>query len=286
MDQLLEQIKPFDAGFHLDAQVTEVAAVDDRFRVVTSRGEEFDAGAVVIAGGVGSFQPMPLRVAGIEQFLDSQVFYRVRDPSAHRGKDLLVLGGGDSAFDWTVELAPHAKSMTLVHRSDRFRAAPATVARMRELEAAGQVRFMIGNCVDFEAANGSLERVCIRHTDESVTKVDIDHALVFFGLSPKLGPIAEWGLELSKSQIPTDTERFETNIPGIYAIGDIATYPGQEEAHPLGFPRSGARRVRHQGQAQPEREGAPAVHDDEPDHARAARGLKTRGRITMRGSIR
>ena len=215
--------------------MTEVATVDERFRVVTSRGEEFDAGAVVIAGGVGSFQPMPLRVAGIEQFLESQVFYRVRDPSAHRGKDLLVLGGGDSAFDWTVELAPHAKSMTLVHRSDRFRAAPATVARMRELEAAGQVRFMVGNCVDFEAANGSLERLCIRHTDESVTKVDIDHALVFFGLSPKLGPIAEWGLELSKSQIPTDTERFETNIPGIYAIGDIATYPGKKKLILSGF---------------------------------------------------
>ena len=166
---------------------------------------------------------------------DSQVFYRVRDPSAHHGKDLLVLGGGDSAFDWTVELAPHAKSLTLVHRSDRFRAAPATVAKMRDLESAGKVKFMIGNCVDFEAENGMLEHVHIRHTDESITKVGIDHALVFFGLSPKLGPIAEWGLDLNKNQIATDTERFETNIAGVYAIGDIANYPGKKKLILSGF---------------------------------------------------
>ena len=236
VDQLMEQIKPFDAVFHLESQVTELEVQgDERFRIATSGGEEIETRAVVVAGGVGSFQPMPLRVAGIDAYLDSQVFYRVRDPSAHHGKDLLVLGGGDSAFDWTVELAPRAKSLTLVHRSDRFRAAPATVARMRELESAGKVRFMIGNCVDFDAANGALERVHIRHTDESITKVDIDHALVFFGLSPKLGPIAEWGLDLNKNQINTDTERFETNIPGVYAIGDIATYPGKKKLILSGF---------------------------------------------------
>ena len=236
VDRLLEQIKPFAPGFHLDSQVTEVEATDDgRFRVATSRGDEFDAGAVVIAGGVGSFQPMPLRVAGIDRFLDTQVFYRVRDPLVHHGKDLLVLGGGDSAFDWAVELAPTAKSLTLVHRSDRFRAAPATVAQMRALETAGKVRFMVGNCVDYEADGDRLARIGIRHTDETVTKFDIDHALVFFGLSPKLGPIAAWGLALNKSQIPTDTERFETNIPGIYAIGDIATYPGKKKLILSGF---------------------------------------------------
>ena len=236
VDKLMDQIRPFDAVFHLDSQVTEVEALDaERFRVATSRGEELITRAVVIAGGVGSFQPMPLRVAGVDDYLDKQVFYRVRDPTAHHGKDLLVLGGGDSAFDWTVELAPHAKSLTLVHRSDRFRAAPATVSRMRELEAAGKVRFMVGNCVDFEAPNTTVERFHIRHTDESVTKVDVDHALVFFGLSPKLGPIAQWGLELDKNQIRTDTERFETNVPGIYAIGDIASYPGKKKLILSGF---------------------------------------------------
>ena len=236
VDQLLEQIRPFEAVLHLDTQVTEVEDLGNgRFRVATSRGQEFDAGAVVVAGGVGSFQPMPLRVAGIEPFVDRQVFYRVRDPAAHRGKDLLVLGGGDSAFDWTVELAPHAKSLTLVHRSDRFRAAPATVARMRELEAAGRVRFLVGNCVGFDADADALRRLHIRRTDASVTELAVDHALVFFGLSPKLGPIAEWGLNLAKNQIPTDTERFESSVPGIYAIGDIATYPGKKKLILSGF---------------------------------------------------
>ena len=236
VDRLLRQIRPFKPTFHLNAQVTEVAPIaDGRFHVATSAGDAFDAGAVVIAGGVGSFQPMPLRVAGIEAFLDRQVFYRVRDPEAHRDKRLLVLGGGDSAFDWTVELAPQAKSLALVHRSDKFRAAPATVARMRTLEEAGKVMFLVGNCVGFKATGETLQSVEIRHPDRSSTELAIDHALVFFGLSPKLGPIAEWGLALDKNQIPTDTERFETSVPGIYAIGDIATYPGKKKLILSGF---------------------------------------------------
>ena len=236
VDRLLEQIKPFEPGLHLDAQVTTLCRQDDgRFRVATSRGETFDAGAVVVAGGVGAFQPMPLRLAGIEEFVDRQVFYRVRDPAQHHGKRLLVLGGGDSAFDWTVELAAHAQTLTLVHRSEKFRAAPATVARMRSLEAEGRVRFMVGNCVDFEADGDTLRGVDIRHTDRVVTRLEIDHALVFFGLSPKLGPIADWGLQLDKNQIQTDTECFETNIKGIYAIGDIAAYPGKKKLILSGF---------------------------------------------------
>ncbi len=236
VDALLEQIEPFDATFHLGAQVTEVEALDElRFRVATSKGEEIITKSVIVAGGVGSFQPMPLRVAGVEEYVDQQVFYRVQEPSAHHGKDLVVLGGGDSAFDWALELAPHAKSLTLVHRSARFRAAPASVAKMRDLEAEGSLRFMVGNLVEFEAPNGAIDTVGIRHPDKSVTQLDIDHALVFFGLSPKLGPIAEWGLNLDKNQIRTDTEKFETNIPGIYAIGDIATYPGKKKLILSGF---------------------------------------------------
>lgn len=236
VDRLLRQIRPFKPTFHLNAQVTEVApAADGRFQVATSTGDAFDAGAVVVAGGVGSFQPMPLRVAGIEAFVDRQVFYRVRDPAAHHGKRLLVLGGGDSAFDWAVELAPHAESLTLVHRSDKFRAAPATVARMRALEEAGKVMFLVGNCVGFEATGDALRSVEIRHPDRSSTALPVDHALVFFGLSPKLGPIAEWGLALDKNQIETDTERFETSVPGIYAIGDIAAYPGKKKLILSGF---------------------------------------------------
>ena len=236
VDRLLRQIEPFAPVFHLESQVTEVQPRDDgRFRIATSKGETFDAGAVVIAGGVGAFEAMPLRVEGIDAFVDSQVFYRVRNPADHHGKRLLVLGGGDSAFDWTVELAGGADSLTLVHRSDKFRAAPATVARMRELEAAGKVSFMIGNCVGFEARDNVLQSVEIRHPDRATTQLEIDHALVFFGLSPKLGPIGEWGLALDKNQIPTDTERFETSIPGIYAVGDIATYPGKKKLILSGF---------------------------------------------------
>ena len=236
VDALMKQIEPFDATFHLGAQVTEVEAIDDlRFRVATSKGEEIIAKSVIVAGGVGSFQPMPLRVAGVEEYVDEQVFYRVMEPTAHHGKDLVVLGGGDSAFDWALELAPHAKSLTLVHRSDRFRAAPASVAKMRDLEAEGALNFMVGNLVEFEAANGAIDTVGIRHPDKSVTQLGIDHALVFFGLSPKLGPIADWGLNLDKNQIRTDTEKFETNIPGIYAIGDIATYPGKKKLILSGF---------------------------------------------------
>ena len=234
--RLLEQIKPFDAEFHLSSQVIEVRSIDEAtFHVATGRGETFIARAIVIAGGVGSFQPMPLRVAGVERFVDRQVFYRVRDGAEHVGKDLLVLGGGDSALDWTVELAGKAKSLTLVHRSDKFRAAPATVARMRELEAAGKVRFLVGNCVGMKADGETLRELHIRHPDQAVTPLAIDHALVFFGLSPKLGPIAEWGLGLEKNQIATDTERFETNIPGIHAVGDIATYPGKKKLILSGF---------------------------------------------------
>ncbi len=236
VDRLKEQIAPFDPTYHLDEQVTELAVLDEeRFFVKTSKGTEFETRAVVIAGGVGSFQPMPLRVKGIEDFIDRQVFYRVKDPSQHHGKDLLVLGGGDSAFDWVNELAPHARSITMVHRSDKFRAAPASVDKMRQFEAEGRVKFMIGNCVDFTADSGDLNTLHVRHPDESITDLDIDHALVFFGLSPKLGPIAEWGVELEKNQIPTDTERFETNVPGIYAIGDIATYPGKKKLILSGF---------------------------------------------------
>ena len=235
VDRLLDQIRPFNPTLHMDSQVTRVARRNARiFDVATHKGERFAARAIVIAGGVGAFQPMPLRVAGADALVDERVFYRVRDAAAHEGKALLVLGGGDSALDWTVELAPRAKSLTLVHRSGKFRAAPATVARMRELEAAGKVRFLIGNCVEAPVENGRL-RPRIRHADQSTTRLDVDHALVFFGLSPKLGPIAEWGLGLEKNQIATDTERFETNVPGIYAVGDIATYPGKKKLILSGF---------------------------------------------------
>jgi thioredoxin reductase (NADPH) len=236
IDRLMKQIEPFGATFHLDQQVTEVVRQEDgNFDVRTSAGVEIRAKAVVVAGGVGSFQPMPLRVDGIEAFVDSQVFYRVKDPAQHHGKDLVVLGGGDSALDWVLALAERARSLTLIHRSDKFRAAPASVAKMEALVAAGRMKFMVGNVVTFDAEAGALKRIHVRDPQEHVTELALDHLLVFFGLSPKLGPIADWGLGLDKNQIVTDTEKFESNVPGIYAIGDIATYPGKKKLILSGF---------------------------------------------------
>ena len=236
VDRLLEQTNPFGATYLLDQQVTEVQKLDDlQFRVATSAGEEMITKAVVIAGGVGSFQPMPLRVPGVDPFENEQLFYRVKDPSRHHGKDLIVLGGGDSAFDWVVELAEKAKSLTLIHRSDNFRAAPATVAKMRALEAAGKVRFIIGNVTGIETGDGRINQAVVTTPDKQVQSLPVDHLLVFFGLSPKLGPIAEWGYDLEKNQIKVDTERFESSVPGIYAIGDIATYPGKKKLILSGF---------------------------------------------------
>ena len=234
--RLMKQIEPFGATFHLDQQVSEVRKHEDgTFTVSTSAGTELNCKAVVVAGGVGSFQPMPLRVDGVDDLVDRQVFYRVKDPSVYHGKDLIVLGGGDSAFDWALELAPKAKSMMLIHRSDKFRAAPASVAKMEQLVADGTMTFGVGNVVGFELDGGRLRQIEVRAPDESLSRFPLDHLLVFFGLSPKLGPIAEWGLELEKNQITTDTEKFESSVPGIYAVGDIATYPGKKKLILSGF---------------------------------------------------
>ena len=236
VEQLEEQIKPFNATYHLGQQVTEVNVVDDlRFDVKTSNGTEFETKAVIVAGGVGSFQPQPLRVAGVDGLIDQHVFYRVQDPKRFAGRKLVVLGGGDSAFDWVNELAPHAELLTHVHRSDRFRAADASVAQMRSLEKQGLVDFHIGNVTGLDHQAGELNALTILHPDKSETVVECDDLLVFFGLSPNLGPIAEWGLDLDKKQITVDTEKFETNVPGIYAIGDIATYPGKKKLILSGF---------------------------------------------------
>lgn len=236
VSRLMKQIEPFGATFHLDQQVSEVQKHEDgTFTVSTSADTQIRCKAVVVAGGVGSFQPMPLRVDGVDDLVDRQVFYRVKDPSRYHGKDLVVLGGGDSAFDWVLELAPHAKSMTLIHRSDKFRAAPASVAKMEQLVASGKMKFAVGNVVRFERDGATLKQIEVRAPDESLSLVSLDHLLVFFGLSPKLGPIAEWGLDLDKNQITTDTEKFESNVPGIYAVGDIATYPGKKKLILSGF---------------------------------------------------
>ena len=236
VDRLLEQIEPFNPVFHLDQQVTKlIPTQDNRFNVGTSKGVEFDSAAVVIAGGVGSFQPRLLRVQGVDHLVNKQIFYRIQDASVFQDRDVVVLGGGDSALDWTVELVENVRSLTLVHRSDEFRAAEATVEKMKQFVADDKMRFMVGNATDLTMIDESMSEVHITQPSREVERLPADFLLVFFGLSPKLGPIADWDLELQRNQIVTNTEKFETNIPGIYAIGDIAVYPGKKKLILSGF---------------------------------------------------
>jgi thioredoxin reductase (NADPH) len=233
IDRLLEQVKPFNATFHLGQEVTELRVLDNgKFHVATSTGTRLTAGAVVIAAGVGSFQPRRLSIPGVEQFEGKTVHYRVRSAGDFFNQDLVICGGGDSALDWTVAFCDKARSLTLVHRRADFRAAPATVARMRDLVAAGKMRLLEGNAVAIHQEAGKLTGLDVRTADGQTRKVAVDHV---FGLHPKLGPIADWGLELERKALKVDTEKFQTSVPGIFAIGDINTYPGKKKLILSGF---------------------------------------------------
>ena len=236
VDRLLQQIKPFGAEFHLGEETLVVDKQHNhRFRVVTSAGTEFDAGAVVIAGGVGSFQPRHLAIDGVGDFEGRQVHYKVKNAADFHGKKLAIFGGGDSALDWTLDFAGKAAAVTLIHRRAEFRGAPASVARMRELEAAGKVRFIEGQAQALQHADGRVHGIDIRGADGQMHQVEAEQLLVFFGLAPKLGPIGQWGLELEKRAIKVDTEKFQSSIPGIFAVGDINSYPGKKKLILSGF---------------------------------------------------
>jgi thioredoxin reductase (NADPH) len=239
-DRLLQQIAPFGATFHLGQEVSVVQPlVDGCFRVETSTGTSFLTKTVFIAGGMGSFQPRRLNVEGADRFEGTQLFYRVKDASQFAGKDLVILGGGDSAIDWALDYAtpgPHqANSVILVHRRDGFQAAPASVARMRALCDAMQMQFIVGQVSGFEEAAGRLRGVKVTAGDGVTRVVPLDALLVFFGLSPKLGPIAQWGLQVERKQVVVDTEKFQTSTPGIFAVGDVNTYPGKKKLILSGF---------------------------------------------------
>jgi thioredoxin reductase (NADPH) len=235
-DALMKQIEPFHATFHLGQEVTVVERRDDqRFNVETSKGVRFVTKVIIIAAGVGSFQPRTLKVPEIDRFVGTQLFYRVKDPTAFHGKNLVIAGGGDSALDWALEFADKAASVVLVHRRDGFRAAPASVARMKALCDELAMQLLIGQISGFEEADGQLTEVRVTSADGLTRRVPLDALLVFFGLSPKLGPIADWGLALERKQLVVDTEKFETNCPGIFAVGDINLYPGKKKLILSGF---------------------------------------------------
>jgi thioredoxin reductase (NADPH) len=236
VDNLMRQIEPFSPQFHLGEEVAQLERLDNgRFRLVTAEGTRFDAGTVFVAGGVGSFQPRRMRVPGIEAFEDAQLHYRVRDPKAFYDRHVVVLGGGDSALDWTLELCGKAASMTLVHRRDEFRAVPASVEKMQALCDTGRMRFVQGKPVGFTQHQGELDGLTVQLPDEHEMTLPLQSLLVFWGLAPKLGPIAEWGLDINRKTINVDTEKFQTNIPGIFAIGDINHYPGKKKLILSGF---------------------------------------------------
>jgi len=235
-EALMEQIKPFGPTFHLGEMVSKVENVGDPlFRVTTDQGKVFEAKAVVIAAGGGSFQPKRPPINGIEPYENKSVHYAVRKMDAFRDKRLLIVGGGDSALDWTLNLQPIAKRLTLVHRRDDFRGAPDSVNKMRALVASGGMDLKIGQVTLLEGDNGQLTAASVKGNDGSITRIECDALLPFFGLTMKLGPVAEWGLKMDDELIPVDTSTFETNIPGIFAIGDINTYPGKLKLILSGF---------------------------------------------------
>ncbi len=235
-DSLMKQIAPFGATFHLGQEVSLLKRLGDgRFLLQTSNGTRFLTRTVFIAAGVGSFQPRLLRVDGIDRFHGTQLFYRVKDPTQFHGKHLVICGGGDSALDWTLNFAGKAESLILLHRRDGFRAAPASVARMRELAENFELQFMVGQVSGFDEHDGRMTEIRVTSPDGVTRRVPLDALLVFFGLSPKLGPIAHWGLALERKQIVVDTAKFETDVPGIFAVGDINTYAGKKKLILSGF---------------------------------------------------
>jgi thioredoxin reductase (NADPH) len=237
IENLLRQIAPFEPVFHLGQEVIAVRRrADRRFDVETSTGVRFVTKTIFIAAGVGAFRPRPLKVFGIEKFQNSQLFYRVKNTTWFDGKNLVICGGGDSALDWALHFVGKAQSVTLIHRRDNFRAAPASISKIKDLCEALQMQFLSGQVVGYEEHNGRLEELRVSCTDGVTRRVRLDALLVFFGLLPMLGPVAEWGMEMEMRQLKVmDTATFETSVPGIFAVGDINIYPGKKKLILSGF---------------------------------------------------
>lgn len=235
-DALLEQIKPFGARYHLAQMATALSKTDDgRWLLTTELGTQIIAKVVVIAAGGGSFQPKKPPIPGIDDYEGESVFYAVRRMEQFRGRHIVIAGGGDSALDWTLNLQPIAASVTLVHRRDDFRAAPHSVSQMRALVEQGAMALRIAEIKGLEGAPPRLSGVVIEGQDRVRQTLDAEMLLAFYGLTMKLGPVAEFGLNLHENLIPVDTEKFETSTPGIFAIGDINSYPGKLKLILSGF---------------------------------------------------
>ena len=239
IDNLIKQIEPFHPEFHLSEMVVSVESVGSEtaplFHVQTDVGTRFETKSLIIAAGGGSFQPKKPPIPEIDTFEEKSVFYAVRRMEDLRGRDVLIVGGGDSALDWTINLQPVARRVTLLHRRDEFRAAPHSVEQMRSLVAEGKMDLRIGQVTGLRGEGGLLSSALCRGSDNTEFEIGCNAMLPFFGLTMKLGPIADWGLALSENLVPVDTEKFETSTPGIFAIGDINTYPGKLKLILSGF---------------------------------------------------
>ena len=231
---LLEQIKPFKYGLHLNQRVQEINQIDSKneiqkWKVVTSENTEFIATNVFIAAGGGSFEPRrPPNIIDPDKFLNNGVAYSVKDKSYYQNKNLIIFGGGDSALDWSVELADIADSITLIHRRDAFRGSPGTEAQMRELVETGNLELKTPYVIEELLGTNKISGVCIKNFEsKEIETLDCNEILFLFGLNKKLGPLENWNLKLNGKKISVDTEKYQTSIEGIYAVGDINDYPGK-----------------------------------------------------------
>jgi len=235
---LLKQIKPFDASLHLGQMVSQIEKLTDgRFQVETSKGQQFSAKVIIIAAGVGAFQPKLLKIDGLEKFENSQLFYHTHPPKGVADSQVLVIGGDDAALECAVQLATagQAKNVTLLHRRDVYQAAPELVAKVHSLNDEKALQLMVGQVTAVNEQAGKLIAAQVTGVDGQTHPVPVDAMLVYLGLSPKLGPLADWGMAMSRRQIEVDTEKFATSIPGIFAVGDINTYPGKKKLILSGF---------------------------------------------------
>jgi len=233
-NNLITQLKPFNIKFHLNERVDEVKNKDGMWEVKTNKDTKFNTPNIIIAGGVGSFEPRKFPVKECEKFENKYVFYSIKDKKIFKNKTVSIFGGGDSALDWAIELSKDCK-VNLIHRRDEFRAAQSTVDKAKELAKQGKINLLTKYQLKNITGSNNLESIEIEHEDKSVKNLKTDFALGFFGLIMQLGPIANWGLNLDKKTIPVDTEKFETNQKGIYAVGDICTYPGKLKLILSGF---------------------------------------------------
>jgi thioredoxin reductase (NADPH) len=235
-DKLMEQIAPFSPQFHLSEMAEELTKLDNgHWRLKTDMGTVLEAPVLVIAAGGGSFVPKKPHLPGIEAYEDASVFYAVRQVEKFRDRDVLIAGGGDSALDWFIALQPIAKSIALVHHRDGFRAAPHSVEAMREIVASGKGQLHIAQMKGLEGDAPNLSGVLVESKETGASVIACDMLVPFYGLTMKLGPVAEFGINLEQNLIPVETEKFETSVPSIFAIGDINTYPGKLKLILSGF---------------------------------------------------